>query len=121
MNRIDFYFEGKSYLNAFWKDREDAEWEEQDGWMHGASPFGTQPFYSSNFEISDTSKLIKPAALFQDENLKAFAFEQILDSGLTTYQILEPFGSNALISKELFDEKVASDNAYENTIWWTND
>ena len=41
MNRIDFYFEGKSYLNAFWLDKEDELWEEKDGWMHGASPFGT--------------------------------------------------------------------------------
>ena len=77
MNRIDFYFEGRSYLNAYWQVTVNDELEEKEGWRHGASPFGTQPFYSSKFEIAETSRLIGPAALFYNDNLKAFAFEQV--------------------------------------------
>ena len=55
MNRIDFYFEGKSYLNAFWVNQAKEDADELEGWRHGASPFGTQPFYSSKFEVPETS------------------------------------------------------------------
>ena len=41
LSRIDFYFEGKSYINAFWSDKEDEEFKEVSGWRHGASPYGT--------------------------------------------------------------------------------
>ena len=73
---MDFYFEGKSYLNVFWSDKADANFEEQSGWRHGASPYGTQPFYPSRLDLGQDATAVGPAALFYNDNLKAFAFEQ---------------------------------------------
>ena len=68
----------------FWADSEDSAYDES-GWSHGASPYGTQPFYPSKFDIPDgNTALVRPAALFYNDNLKAFAFEMTGD-GLSTY------------------------------------
>ena len=49
LSKIDFYFEGKSYLNVFWSDQDEPDKPAISGWRHGASPYGTQPFYPSSF------------------------------------------------------------------------
>ena len=119
VSQLDFYFEGKSYLNVFWSDREDSSYETTSGWRHGASPYGTQPFKPSDWPIGEGDVLVRTAALFYNNNLKAFGFEQKLADGGSKYIVIEPFGASE--EGGFLTNRVVEDNAYANTIWWTDE
>lgn len=114
ISTVDFYFEGKSHLRVYWSDREDTSFAPVSGWRHGASPDGTQRFEPSTFDVAENGILVGPAALFYNNNLKAFAFEQKLgdDSEIV---VLEPFGASQYASLEEFNARVEGDNGYDNT------
>ena len=119
VSQLDFYFEGKSYLNVFWSDREDSSYETTSGWRHGASPYGTQPFKPSDWPIGEGDVLVRTAALFYNNNLKAFGFEQKLADGGSKYIVIEPFGASE--EGGFLTNRVVEDNAYANTMWWTDE
>ena len=121
ISQLDFYFEGKSYLNVYWSDADDENYETTSGWRHGASPYGTQPFKPSSISFAEGDVLVGTAALFYNSNLKAFAFEQKSLDGTSKFQVIEPFGASELPESADFLERVREDNTYDNTNWWTTE